>query len=430
MKFGILIHKNTQNIGDDIQSFAAANLLPSVDYFINRETFDDFKTDNDEPVAVVMSAWYMWAKWNWPPSRHIVPLYIGMHWSDHQIAEQDGTPVKTEFLQGIGGEYLNKYGPIGCRDMSTLNSFKEIGINSYFSGCITLALPKMPIVKPEKEYVCIVDIGVDLIQHTKKLLEGTGIEVRVVKHYKDYRNSDATYEERTKAVTDLLTIYQNAKCIITRRLHCALPCLAMDVPVLLINSRKPSAVGRFEPYFDWIHNCKREAYLDGSCGFDIANPPANNGGHIKTRNQIIESVNNFVEKYKDSNGSYKDYDRLDYTDNEIIKWRHDTMKHVMNDWFMYTRNDFNAIKKLNNQVEKKQSSEKQLKKQTDDLKKRIKTLEKEKSSLIDKNEKILDENKEILKQNDRYEKVFNCRPVKATIKVRNAFMKDEKKIKL
>ena len=67
MKFGILMHKNTQNIGDDIQSFAVANLLPSVDYFLDRENMDTFKTEDGKPVAVVMSAWYMFSAFGFYP---------------------------------------------------------------------------------------------------------------------------------------------------------------------------------------------------------------------------------------------------------------------------------------------------------------------------------------------------------------------------
>ena len=34
MKFGVVIHKPTMNLGDDIQTYAAAKLLPHVDYQI------------------------------------------------------------------------------------------------------------------------------------------------------------------------------------------------------------------------------------------------------------------------------------------------------------------------------------------------------------------------------------------------------------
>ena len=54
MKFGVVIHKPTMNLGDDIQTYAAAKLLPHVDYQIDREYISDFKSENDEPVAVIL----------------------------------------------------------------------------------------------------------------------------------------------------------------------------------------------------------------------------------------------------------------------------------------------------------------------------------------------------------------------------------------
>lgn len=56
MKFGVVIHQPTMNLGDDIQTYAAAKLLPHVDYQIDREYISEFKSENNEPVAVVMNA--------------------------------------------------------------------------------------------------------------------------------------------------------------------------------------------------------------------------------------------------------------------------------------------------------------------------------------------------------------------------------------
>lgn len=109
MKYGLILNKNNLNIGDDIQAFATARFLPQVDYFIDREYMDDFRPEEDEPVAVIMNAWYMWHKWNWPPAKNIIPLFVGFHYADHQLAKQPGSPIKYEFLNGIGGDYLKAY---------------------------------------------------------------------------------------------------------------------------------------------------------------------------------------------------------------------------------------------------------------------------------------------------------------------------------
>ena len=74
MKYGILWRKTTKNIGDDMQSYAASLFLPSVDYQVDIEALDQFVAEDDEPVATIMSAWYMWAKWNWPPSKYVYPM--------------------------------------------------------------------------------------------------------------------------------------------------------------------------------------------------------------------------------------------------------------------------------------------------------------------------------------------------------------------
>ena len=37
MKYGLIIFENTENLGDDIQSYAAMQFLPRVDYIIVRD---------------------------------------------------------------------------------------------------------------------------------------------------------------------------------------------------------------------------------------------------------------------------------------------------------------------------------------------------------------------------------------------------------
>lgn len=440
MKFGVMMHKHTQNIGDDIQTYAAARLLPQVDYFLDRERLDEFATDDGEPAAVVMSAWYMWHKWNWPPSRYIMPLYVGMHYSDHELAKQDGSPVKTEFLSGLGGDHLNAYGPIGCRDTFTEKAFKEMGIDAYFSGCITLTLPKMPVVKTEKEYVCAVDISKAAVEHTRKLLEGTDIELREMRHYKDYRNSDAAWEERVKNVTDLLTVYQNAKCVVTRRLHCALPCLAMGVPVLILNNEKEGADIRFEPYYDWTYNCTREQYISGEYEYDITAPPKNPDDYIPYRESLIKAVNDFVQKYKDVHGSAEQLAKTSYTDGELMQWRHDVMKDCMNRWLYVTRDHINGISKLEKKLaatEKKLGDEKKKTKELADTKKQLDTAKKEIAELkakLSSAERSLEETKTSLdttvKESAKLKKVISCRSVRYSVKLRNAFVGRNKKIKI
>ena len=105
--------------GDDIQTYAAAKLLPHVDYQIDREYISDFKSENDEPVAVIMNAWWMWKKWNWPPADCIIPKLLSMHINNYGVARKSSQfmPNGRRDVE----ESFKKYGPVGCRDMASLD---------------------------------------------------------------------------------------------------------------------------------------------------------------------------------------------------------------------------------------------------------------------------------------------------------------------
>ena len=42
MKYGLLYYKDTDNIGDDIQTYAQSLFLPSIDYIVDRDNIDSF----------------------------------------------------------------------------------------------------------------------------------------------------------------------------------------------------------------------------------------------------------------------------------------------------------------------------------------------------------------------------------------------------
>ncbi|MCC8044357.1 MAG: polysaccharide pyruvyl transferase family protein [Clostridiales bacterium] len=334
MKYGLLLNKGNVNIGDDIQAFAAAQFLPSFDYLVEREHIDDFVSDDGEPVGVIMNAWYMWAKWNWPPSKYIHPCFVGFHYADHQLSKQPGSPFKYEFLHGIGGQYLKDYGPIGCRDYYTLEQLQKLGIPSYFSGCITLTLPKMPERKNKGSYICLVGLDAKVEKRIKKMLAGKDIEIKVVSHTRE-RDVDMPWSEREKIVKDHLTLYQNARCVVTKKLHCSLPCLAMEVPVCLIKQMDDDI--RFSPYYEYLHHIRTSDFMAGNYEYDFLNPPANKDNYKECREKLIQTIQTFVEQTKDINPTVEELDRRTYSPQELLLWRHDTMKVSMDQWLVKYR---------------------------------------------------------------------------------------------
>lgn len=335
MKYGVLVHKYTHNIGDDIQSYATSLFLPRVDYMIDREELDTFQSENNELVAVIMNAWFLWKKWNWPPSNCIIPKLTGVHVASWGI-DNWGSPIKDEFFDGIGGEWLNSYGPVGCRDNHTLEICKKYGIDAYLSGCITLTLPKQEKIKSEKEYICLVDLPYMVERKLRKQAKRCNLDAKVIRHTLDYDSDNLTWQERKEKVEELLTIYQNAKCVITIRLHAALPCLAMEVPVLCIRDDIKEN-DRFSPYNDFLNCATFKDFLSGKYKYDIINPPKNKETYKKMRQDIINNVKSFIEDAEDNSKKPEDYVKIKYTDIEKMQWQNKLMKYTLNKWIFDNR---------------------------------------------------------------------------------------------
>lgn len=131
MEYKLLsISKNIDgvNIGDYIQALASSQFYPRIDGFVER---DELSLYDDEDCKVIMNGWYMAKPENWPPSRHINPLFVAFHIN---------SKAKDSMLSKESIEYLKKYEPIGCRDTYTMDLLKGKGIDAYFSGCMTLTL--------------------------------------------------------------------------------------------------------------------------------------------------------------------------------------------------------------------------------------------------------------------------------------------------
>lgn len=156
MKYGLLYYKNTDNIGDDIQSYASERFLPKVDYLIDRENIESFVPNKKETVATIMNAWYVHDKFNFAFSPYIKPLFISMFFK--RFPYEDGITVDINYFNKNVVDNLIKYGPVGTRDLHTKKIMDELNIDSYFSGCMTLTLEKFKDVK-KQDYIVAVGLN-------------------------------------------------------------------------------------------------------------------------------------------------------------------------------------------------------------------------------------------------------------------------------
>lgn len=215
----------TLNIGDFIQTLAAMQFLPRVDYFINRENMQLFSLKQD--TFLIANGWYMHNMASFPPPENIKPFYISIH-----ICTPDMLTEKAV-------EHFKKHEPIGCRDHHTLELLRGKGIIAYLSGDITITLRNKFKKRTDNIYM----VGFD---YDKSLLEIIPKDIRKKALYLSNRlepnlldRADRPIPEeitqfKLKKAQELLDLYAQAKLVITSKLHCTLPCLALGTPVVAV----------------------------------------------------------------------------------------------------------------------------------------------------------------------------------------------------
>lgn len=205
---------STANLGDEIQTIAADRFVGQIEARFDR---DHLKTvRSDRKYVLILNGWYSEnVKTCFPPAECFIPVIIGFH-----ISEES----KDYLLSSSCLQYFKQHEPIGCRDSQTMKWLKEAGVDAYLSKCLTLTLPKRP-AEPKNPKVIIVDLPA----HIEQLIP-PGQRKDAVHLTHELR---ASPEEKLKKARWLLEYYRdNAGLVITSKLHCALPCLAVGIPVV------------------------------------------------------------------------------------------------------------------------------------------------------------------------------------------------------
>lgn len=233
IKFGLLSYHDS-NLGDDIQAFAALQFMPRVDYFVQRDSIGDFATTaSGQRVKIVLNGWFM-STTSWPPAPCLDPLLVSFHVSQYNYQGDKKLRGKNLLITGKSLAYLKEHGPIGCRDISTLQLLEAKGVEAYFSGCLTLTLGSIlsnPIDAASREEILIVEPHLDLTTLFRGIPANLRQNASFVSHETPLTGPP---ELRLSTVSAMLNRYAIAKFVITSRLHCALPCLALGTPVLFV----------------------------------------------------------------------------------------------------------------------------------------------------------------------------------------------------
>ena len=247
INLGVLVYQNqylpecsSVNVGDYIQSLAALNIYKKIieeklntsfkiDEFTNlvlKNNIDGFnfvfiKRDNLheqsqyqglDNIITIMNGWWMWPfnknkELSFDIPENLKPIFTSFHIYDNNLLNEKN--IKT----------FEKFQPIGCRDIDTLNKLKSKNIDCFFSGCLTTTIDFYNWQGQDSDSVLLVD-------YNKNNLNTN--ESRVTHHTPEVKED---FEKGFKLGLRLLKKYSLCKKVYTSRLHCYLPCLAMGVPV-------------------------------------------------------------------------------------------------------------------------------------------------------------------------------------------------------
>jgi hypothetical protein len=225
--FGLLAYR-TLNLGDDVQSAAAMQYLPVAAHMLDRDGLAEVQ--HRRPLKLIMNAWFM-GRPSWPPAPCIRPLFTSFHIGTYAYSEYGGNDPRDWMLTPEGIAYLKEYQPIGCRDLETAELLEQHGVSCYFSGCLTLTLQPPSSTEQLRREILFVDPNANketLLRSVPTKLKGD------VRHLTHATAAEYAPAKRLALVSALLARYARAHLVVTSRLHCLLPCLAFNTPVLFI----------------------------------------------------------------------------------------------------------------------------------------------------------------------------------------------------
>lgn len=224
---------STKNLGDHIQIIASKRLLernttvaPSI--LIDRDNeiaSVPFLPADSDRWSIILNGWFKTNCAEWPPSQLLNPIFIGFHIRLFQCPE---------LLSETALDYYRQHSPIGCRDRYTLDLLQARGIECFYSGCLSLSFPRRPFAPQPPQEVFVVSRNKQILSILPPELDNATF----ISHYVESRD----FSQNMQTANNLLDIYRTrARLIVTTLLHCALPAMAMGIPVVMFYPKNNEA---------------------------------------------------------------------------------------------------------------------------------------------------------------------------------------------
>lgn len=313
-KYGLL-DSSTLNLGNEIQSVIVKPLLPRVDLYLDGDYLHN--VTSDQMIKIIIHGSFNTRPKHWPPSPAIEPLFISLNIAEH---------ARKELTSEKSIKYFKQHEPIGCRDHFTQNLLRQKGVETYFSGCITFTLERDTTLQ-RTDKILLTDLDKEAMSHVPPYLlsnatiihHTSGIPIdsianrlykyshllhKIVKSTKVHiivgslqqelikRRSEATRTRRFEVAEGLLVEYAQAKFVITSRLHCALPCVALGTPVIFVHRNLKDS--RFPGLLDYVRHYSLEEFKYKVKEIDPENPEPNPKSTDKLRKNLLRTCKEFI----------------------------------------------------------------------------------------------------------------------------------------
>lgn len=251
-QIGFITH-STRTLGDDVQSLAAAQFLSGIDHYIDRDRAAAFLPK--DKTRIIISGWFRNALFQKKSWRHLELLFVS-----YSIAPDSVSILASKEMAA----FYRRFEPIGCRDMFTVEVLKNIGVEAYFSGCLTLTMRNPYSARNNK--VLLVDPFHELSAEAKNFARDVLLKDQInclagldIQGASFFLKDNIPIEERFLHAGNILRMCAQAKMVITSRIHCALPCLALGTPVLFLCSDPQSP--RYKGLIELMPHCSYHDFV-------------------------------------------------------------------------------------------------------------------------------------------------------------------------
>lgn len=214
----------SDNVGDHVQIIASDQMLARLgrepDFRVDRDTgLADLPEESarDRSIGLILNGWFKRGNGGWPPSDAYSAIPIGLHLRPRK------SPA---LLSDKSLEFFKEAGPVGSRDVFTCDLLRARGVEAFESNCLTTLFERR-VWRPERQN------EIFAVSRDDRLLNVLPDHLRCAAFISHYSGDDDFARNMNRAALLLERYRSSAALIVTTLLHCALPAIAMGIPVIV-----------------------------------------------------------------------------------------------------------------------------------------------------------------------------------------------------